>query len=517
MKKKIYQYHRQLSIIIAFPVLLWALSGFMHPLMTNIRPKVAAQAIAAMPVDSSKIHVSLQTALKQNKIDSFSDFRLIHIDTNWFYQVQRAGDIPVYLSTKNGNLLSNGDWLYAQYLARQFLEKPGQKKPVEHTPQPAPAPGAHDCCDAATDCVLNPTQGTGIGSVAFLTAFDNEYKSVNKLLPVYKVAFERADGIRIYVETVQDRFAFAMDDKRAFFDKLFFLFHTWGWLSFLGKARFVIEFLLVFGAFCTTVMGIYIFFITKAKRSNGNAMVKTRRWHRFTSIGASLFTLFFTFSGAYHALNKVAGSETTVAKTMRNVAASSVNFDFPALQRAVQLPVYNVSLAQLGNQYFYRIVLQDASAGGKKDLMKDMQVKPSVVSYLDVQTLTQLDDGDRKYATALATQYSGMDKNSIQSVAVISKFNDAYNFTDKRLPVWELKYPGSKAYYIETSTGTLAKRLTPNDLAEGTVFALLHKHHFMDWGGKGLRDASTMFWAMVQVLMVIVGLVLFFRRKAALK
>jgi hypothetical protein len=41
MKKKIYQWHRTTSLIIAIPVILWAASGFMHPIMTTIRPKVA--------------------------------------------------------------------------------------------------------------------------------------------------------------------------------------------------------------------------------------------------------------------------------------------------------------------------------------------------------------------------------------------------------------------------------------------------------------------------------------------
>src|SRR5258706_4349235 len=130
MKKKLYRLHRQLSIIIAIPVFLWASSGFMHPLMTNIRPAIATQGWPAVAVDSSRLRVSLVAALRMHRLDSFANVRLVHIDTNWFYQVQpvrrgggagagggvagRSGvvaapvspavqpTVPVYLSCTNG-------------------------------------------------------------------------------------------------------------------------------------------------------------------------------------------------------------------------------------------------------------------------------------------------------------------------------------------------------------------------------------------------------------------------------
>ena len=90
MKKKLYKLHRQLSIIIAIPVFLWASSGFMHPLMTNIRPAIATQGWPAVAVDSSRLRVSLVTALRKHHLDSFANVRLVHIDTNWFWQVLPA-------------------------------------------------------------------------------------------------------------------------------------------------------------------------------------------------------------------------------------------------------------------------------------------------------------------------------------------------------------------------------------------------------------------------------------------
>src|ERR1700754_745702 len=90
MKKKIYQLHRSLSIIIAIPVFLWASSGFMHPLMTNIRPAVATQGWTSVAIDSSRLRVPLTEALRKHPLDVFATVRLAPIATNWFYQVQPA-------------------------------------------------------------------------------------------------------------------------------------------------------------------------------------------------------------------------------------------------------------------------------------------------------------------------------------------------------------------------------------------------------------------------------------------
>ncbi|HLZ86571.1 MAG TPA: hypothetical protein VKQ52_05010, partial [Puia sp.] len=124
MKRTIYLLHRRLSIIMAIPVLLWASSGMMHPVMTNIRPAVATQVFVPAPVDLGRIRMPLDSALRRRHLDSFSAVRLVQIDTNWFWQVRPAGAgaVPVYLSCKNGNVLTAGDWLYAQWLARYFLE-----------------------------------------------------------------------------------------------------------------------------------------------------------------------------------------------------------------------------------------------------------------------------------------------------------------------------------------------------------------------------------------------------------
>lgn len=522
IRKNIYKCHRLSSLIIAIPVLLWAISGFMHPLMTTIKPQVATQVLVPQPIDSAALDMPLRSALEQNKIQAFHNVRLIHIDTNWFYQVQiRNAEPPVYLSAKNGKTLRNGDKLYAQYIAKQFLQ--GQPKTEDHTAisqtsrtdveathidhalmklasnspgQEAEAASSHDCCDAATTSVLADTTGSLVESVELVTAFDKEYKYVNRLLPVYKVKFDRADSIRIYVETIQDRFAFAMDDRRAGFDRFFAICHTWDWLSATGKFKYALMGLITLLGFLTTLMGLYIFFITKTKKGD-KPIARARRSHRYVSLTASLFTLMFTFSGGLHALEKLKTPDPIADNISNEIPANDATLNFGYLQNAMPgEKICDIGLARIDSNLYWRVLTL------KKKIL-----------YISNDDHVVLPHGEEQHAIGLATGFSGHSARDVVKIERITRFAGEYGFVNKRLPVWKVSFENNnnEKYYVETSTGKAAAYVTDKDLFEGYSFALLHKHHFMDWAGKSARDISTMIAAGLQVIMVLVGLFLFFR------
>ena len=521
MKKKIYQWHRTISLIIAIPVLLWAGSGFMHPIMTNIRPKIATQWLAPKIIDSSKIKVSLQDALLQNHIDSFTNFRIVHIANNWFYQVQRGENKePIYLATLTGKLLVSGDWLYAQYLARQFLE--GQEPDVNATRDPVlqkSDESTHDCCDAATATVLDNIRGVKIKDASYLTAFNSEYKSINRLLPVYRVSFNRPDGIRIYVETKQDRFSFAIDNKRKLFSRVFVLIHTWGWLDFLGKGKLLIEWILVSLAFLSTLFGIYLFFSTKSKPVKGNQLIRSRRSHRYTSISISVFTLFFTFSGAYHAFSKLSVDKRDQIYTDYVYPRAAIHFSFQDIQKITQNPILNISIVHMDNTDYWQVVKKNETSPLHNDLMKDSGIPMPAIAYYQLDKMKELTDGETKYAKFLATKFSGYPSDKIISLEPVTKFTGDYNFADKKLPVWRISYDENShdRLFVETSTGKLSKRINTPGLWEDYSFNFLHKHEFLAWAGKSWKDFSTMFWAMAQIAVVIVGLQFYFKLRKSRK
>lgn len=462
----------------------------MHPVMTNIRPAMATQGLTPVPVDTHYVQLPLQKVLQQNHIDSIYSVRLVHIDSSWFYQVKTDTlQTLVYISARNGRILHRGDWLYAQYLARTFLEGPADGTKADTSLTPA------DCCDAATISVLGNDRGAEITSAIQVRQFNSEYNDINCLLPVYKVNFKRADGIRLYVETGQDRFALAVDNTRARFTQFFTLVHTWGWLNWTGPFRIFAEMFFTSLAFLTTLMGLYIFFITKTKKG-------PRRNHRITALIASLFTLLFTFSGCYHAFSKLSEEEKTVVSVQHAFLTSSLS------PPALTSNVINIGLAQIGGQAYWQLYLMPAHKQGHKDLMKSLSAPVAPVEYRRIADSTLLEDGDRLYASELARTFSGM--SAAPPPVAVTHFTDEYNFTDKRLPVWKINYPGRRLY-VETSTGVLSKIATDRELYEGYSFALFHKHHFMDWAGKTTRDISTMIGAGLQLLMVTIGLILYFK------
>lgn len=514
LRKNIYKWHRTCSLVIALPVLLWAVSGFMHPVMTTIRPQVATQSYRSPGIDTSQLTISLRQSLLASGIGSFSNVRIVQMGGQQFYQVAMVHDRSDirYFSTKTGKALANGDQLYARFLAKQFLEgAPGQDKKESETGETALS--GHDCCQMATMSILLNKKGSPVIGIEKLDHFTAEYKYINRLLPVYKITFEREDGIRVYVETTTDRFGFAMDNKRAVFDQVFGWFHTWEWLNRLGTTKYFIMAAITLLAFLTTLMGLYIFFTTKTKRSAA-PLVKARRRHRYTSLVASLFTLLFTFSGGFHAISKVLPREKQKEKIDVSFIATEVDPDISRLQSAVDnQPVQNLSLVRIGNNTYWQVYVKSTGQPAATDLMKTMKAEGIGIVYVNAATYQPLDNGDREYAKYLAGIFSNDTGSRIIAADRITKFTDEYGFVNKRLPVWKVLYngPGNKRYYVETSTGSLAACVQDKDRAEGYSFALFHKHHFMDWGGKITRDISTMFWAAMQVAMVLVGMILYIK------
>jgi len=428
--------------------------------------------------------------------------------------------VPLYISTQSGEKLASGDELYAQYLAVQFLN--GQcsyafTNKKDNRKDSSINDEKHDCCEAAKSCVSQTISKTKIKKIELLKSFNDEYKYVNRLLPVYKVSFDRSDGIRVYVQTTGDRFSYAVDNKRAMFDKIFSLFHNWSWLDAIGNYKYLAMAFILTLTMLTTILGIYIFFITKTKKNNGNGLLKARKNHRWTAIVVSLFTLMFAFSGAFHAFEKIKKDDRYSFIASSKIDAKRLSLNLPRLEGLLQKKIYNVNVIQLnGNDYWqvYAKSFYDTahSAGNsKKGGWSDMLE----VFYVNVSDSALLHDGELKYAKHLALLFSKNDSSQINSAVKILKFEGEYGFVNKRLPVWKVGFKNNynERYYVETGTGRLSVRIDDNDLYEGYSFAFLHKHHFMDFSGKLARDISTMFWAMGIVVMIILGLVLWMRRK----
>jgi hypothetical protein len=105
---------------------------------------------------------------------------------------------------------------------------------------------------------------------------------------------------------------------------------------------------------------------------------------------------------------------------------------------------------------------------------------------------------------------------TLKNTSVLPEFDKReYGFVNKRLPVVKLKYNSEEetTYYIETSTSRLASVANNSIRREGYSFAIFHKFLFMEWAGKNIRDFATVISVLGVLIVSLLGLILFIKRK----
>lgn len=128
IRRNMYRWHRISGMLIAVPILLWTISGFLHPVMSSFKPSVKNQVLPADSIDPAKIKKPLKDALAENKISRLHNYRIIYMNGNYFYQIREEGiDSLTYLNCEKGKMLPDGDQKYAAFLANSFLSEKNQK------------------------------------------------------------------------------------------------------------------------------------------------------------------------------------------------------------------------------------------------------------------------------------------------------------------------------------------------------------------------------------------------------
>lgn len=494
LRKNIYKWHRTLSLIIAIPVMLWAISGLMHPIMTSFKPNVKNQSLPPVIIDSNKVKLSLKEVLGKNGIAELQNFRIVKLNHELCYQVQLNNHTELqYFSCNNGQPVISGDVEYAKELAAAFLG------------------------DASAS----------IQQVSLVTSFTDQYRDINRLLPVYKITFDRNDGIVLYIDNAGDRIGYATDNFREGFQSFFTMAHTWEWASFLGKGKLLAEGLFASLAFLTAIMGLYIFFITKKPKAN-NGIAKHRRRHRVTSLVAVAFTLLFTFSGAFHAFEKFKPDTRQNYFITASFLSTDLDLDIKKIDSTLgdKSAIHGLSVVRIDKDAYWRIVQTDFANKQEKEecchkpakmIAAEGKTAPGKrgITYIRIADNSILHEGEKIYARYLANTFSGNSTGDIVSTDMVTKFSGEYGFINKRLPVMKVSYGknDNERYYVETSSGKLSVKVQDADLYEGYSFALLHKHHFMDWAGKQARDITTMLGALLTLTAVIVGIILYVKMK----
>lgn len=485
IKSKIYVWHKWLGLLTLLPVVLWCLSGVMHPFMSHwFKPRIAKEFLQPRLIQRKHLQISLLDALKKNDIESFKHVRIVHFDNVTYYQIKQTTDELAYINTQTGDTLPNGDVRYAEWLTRYFLQD-SVSKIVAISPQ---------------------------------TTFEQSYKYVNRLLPVWKVSLARADAMDVYVETASSRLGTFNTKTRKAFLWIFDTFHNWSFIDNIANntVRISLIILILSIIIVSSLSGILIYgFWWRQFRKEPNPTTKfarLRKYHRQIGIAIAFVSLAFAASGAYHATRKL--EPNVLPQMMIQPVLSTAILADSAAQNLDSLPIqwhklHNIRIVQMQDSFYYQCfyLKTDSSA--------------AETAYINIHTGEFLTEGDARYAKSLATQFATkLGRTDIADAApkamrVLTAFESReYDFIFKRLPVMQLAFDtdDKSTLYIETATSRLAAHITQAARIEGYTFAVFHKFLLLDWAGKNVRDGVMVLAALGILVVSLMGVALLFRK-----
>lgn len=482
MTKHLYRWHWRIGMVALIAIVVWCFSGVLHPIMSRFQPKAVKQD-AVQLITPSTVKTPAEV-LAQNSITQVAELNVLNWQGKTWYQVRLPNLAQRdYFNSLDGALLPQGDELYAQHLAREYLG------------------------DAQSDILES----------RLLTEFTGEYADVNRLLPVWQIQFKRADGMRVYIATGSGRMATLVDNLKAFSATEFSLLHRWDWINTLSPwLRVALASVMLIANIAVVVMGMWIYGL---RWNNFSPKWGLRRVHRIAGITLSLAALMFAFSGLYHLWNKqVRGDNATRIQLTEQVlhvsdltlAPSGIDTGMSAVRR--------LSLVQWDGQNYWRF--EPAQVKPAKPMLGDPEhqhgkpadkaaATPSVDYYTPDGVLLAM--GDVAYAQAVLREVMPSATPS-EPLTAVHRFGDDYGFLYKRLPVLRAQYDDGKTVYVDTADRKIAAVIQTSDRAERWVFSNIHKLNFLDPViGKDWRDVVAGTLAALLIAISVLGAWLYLR------
>jgi uncharacterized iron-regulated membrane protein len=488
MNSWVLRWHRRLGLVAALVMILSSLSGMLHPLMTRLQPAPAKVSLDQRlpPLDDA---MEPRRLLTFHGLSALSDLRVVSWAGSAYYQATLPdGFTRQYFDLKDGRILPDGDRRYAEYLAREFVGEPT----------------------------------AAVRAAAIVKDFDWEYPRINRLLPVWRVGFDRIDAMRVYVDTRTGRLGTLVDRAKAFSSIEFAILHRWQWLEVISPVGRVIALSLALAAAAAvTLSGIWIYL---ARWSQTAKRWNLRRVHRVWGISISLFSFIFVLSGGYHlvymAVRGDAGERLQPAMKPHRVADLDISPAEAAKQSGFDA-IESISLAQIDGRTYYRVqpAVSDATKGGAHQhgghvphgkVTPGQVTAPPTPVFVSAVDRVVLTDGLSRFATEIAQAAVGAP--AAGAVAVVTEFDREYGFTFKRLPVLRLWFADNVTVYVDPADGAIAAIVDAGDRAEGWIFGNIHK---FDWlvrfiGTDG-RDAVATLLAMGVAIAAVLGITLYWK------
>ncbi len=492
-------WHRWLGVFACIGILMWGLSGLSHPIMSRLQPKPAA---FTAPQATFLLAGALtpRQILADHQISAFSHLSLSRIADNTYLRVTPTATTPArYFEVMTGAELANGDELNARALAAHFTGLPAQ----------------------------------AIERATYITTFSDDYHAVNRLLPVWRISFKQQGNLRAFIDTEQTRLSTLVNDRRFWLTKFFQFGHNWSFLSHIPTLQVVVTAFVLNLILLSALSGMYLF-IKQSKTANSRLQkLALRRWHRILGLLVSVTTLIFAASGLFHLV--MSHQQERDAVHIQPTLAQAHMLNDQVWQEVTQSPLAKLdALVQHNATYWYvlpatamnqmpvaavaAIATEAEHAEHDSHHAHDAHPSAKAEPYMlraDKYSTEIATKSVEAFATRQVLQLSHIPESAIQGVTWVTRFANEYGFIFKRLPVLKVQLDDAEhtRYYIEPATGALSAKVRDMDGLEGFVFAYLHKWS-IEGLNKDLRDVLVSLFALWNVVVAILGLVLFTRRYA---
>ena len=488
MRVQSIKFHRILALIGGIALVLWGGSGLLHPMMAFFGPQQAVFFPPSRAVDMTGAHPVHET-LAAAGIEEAAAIRIVASDDRNLLQVTEDQNDPRrYFRLEDGKELEGYDETHAVFLARYYTSEDGP-----------------------------------IRSVEWIDDFTPDYPWVNRLLPVYKVSFDRPDNLSIYVYTETNAAGALNNNFKTVVQTGFRWFHTWSWFPKEAEwARVVLMTLLVGSLFALAATGLAMLLLIRRKaRAPG-----VRGWHRLAGYALALPLLMYTSSGIFHLIQYAA------TPPVQNLTLSPpidlAGAVYPLHEQwediSAGLNVSTVSIVQTADgTQLYRLGLARSRAGGPETAREirnarfDGVERTGPALYLDAATGEVFPYGDYEIALQLGERFTGVSREAVRSADLVTRFGPGYDFRNKRLPVWRLDYgaPVNATIFVDTTTGVLADKTLDAAKPERFSFSYIHKWNFLVPLGRDVQNMIvSAIVALSLVFMAGMGLTLDSRRRS---
>ncbi|MCF2859974.1 PepSY domain-containing protein [Pseudoalteromonas sp. SMS1] len=457
MLKQLLLWHRRIALFCLVPFIVWALSGLLHPIMSHF---AKAPRINATPtqinVQYLQNYAHLKDLLSQKQIERFSHASLVSYKGAYYYQVRelKLNHIAMHYLPLRPHLPILTDEQYAQYLAHKWSHQT-------------------------------------ISNSKLITQFSTAYPEINRVLPVYRFTLE--NGNRVYIDTLGKRITAHNTVLRESLSYWFKQLHTWQFVGDRHSPWRIVPMLLISATlFIVAILGL-IAYSMLWRRIKSSRLTK-QAMHRSLGLVLSVCLLGFASSSMHILIDKFYPQSFRQIIPDNTLMTRALDHD-PI--KAMQLSKgQNFQLVAIDGEIYSQIPLSEKGAT-QFSYWQDTRT-----SKTDLQLVQQILNEQLNIS------------GTVQHFEQIDRFGPTYGFINKRLPVIQLRFAEqpNHLYSVEPHTGYVAAIEDTWQSARNWHFGNLHKYHFLNPIGKGLRDSIVAIICLGLVFVAILGTSLYFAR-----